>query len=69
MSAANTESSAGEPEGRVGAQPVEIVGILVAAGDRKDTGAQDVGHGECLDVTAEAVLRGANESIRLPAGY
>ncbi|BCG75843.1 hypothetical protein MesoLj113a_70010 [Mesorhizobium sp. 113-1-2] len=36
---------AGELEGRVGAQPIEIVGILVAACDRKDAGAQNVGHG------------------------
>ena len=35
----------GELEGRIGAQPVEIIGVLVAAGDRKDSGAQDIGHG------------------------
>ena len=36
---------AGELEGRIAAQPVEIVGVLVAARDREDAGAQDVGHG------------------------
>ena len=30
---------AGELEGRIGAQPVEIVGVLVAAGDGEDAGA------------------------------
>jgi hypothetical protein len=34
---------AGELEGRVSAQAVEIVGVLVAAGDGKDAGEQDLG--------------------------
>lgn len=33
---------AGQLESRVRAQPVEIVGILKAAGDRQNAGAQDV---------------------------
>jgi len=34
---------AGELEGRVAAQPVEIVGVLIAAGNGEDASAQDVG--------------------------
>ena len=37
------EPSAGELEGRVAAQPVEIVGVLIAAGDRENPGAQNIG--------------------------
>lgn len=32
-------------EGRIGAQPTEIVGVFIAAGDGEDAGARDVGHG------------------------
>ena len=35
---------AGKLEGRIAAQQVEVVGILVAAGDGEDAGAQNVGH-------------------------
>jgi len=34
---------ASELEGRVAAQPVEIVGVLIAAGNGEDAGAQDIG--------------------------
>ena len=34
---------AGELESRIGAQKIEIVGVLVAAGDREDAGADHVG--------------------------
>src|SRR5580693_5102111 len=34
---------AGQLESRVAAQPVEIVGVLIAAGDGEDAGAQDIG--------------------------
>jgi len=37
------QPAAGELEGRIQAQPVEVVGILVAAGDRENAGAQDIG--------------------------
>ena len=43
--AAVGQPSAGQLEGRIAAQPVEIVGVLIAAGDGEDAGAQDVGHG------------------------
>ncbi|PBB95668.1 hypothetical protein [Mesorhizobium sp. WSM3862] len=32
-------------EGWIGARPIEIVGILITAGDGEDTDAQNVGHG------------------------
>ena len=35
---------AGKLEGRVAAQEVKVVGVLVAAGDGEDAGAQNVGH-------------------------
>ena len=37
------QASAGELEGRVGAQNVEIIGVLVAATDSEDAGADHVG--------------------------
>ena len=37
------QASAGELEGGVGAQVVEVVGIFVAAGDRQDAGQHDLG--------------------------
>ena len=37
------QTSAGELEGGVGAQVVEVVGILVTAGDGQDAGEQDLG--------------------------
>ncbi len=42
--AAVRQASAGELEAGVGAQMVEVVGILVAASDGEHAGAQDVGH-------------------------
>ena len=42
--AAVRKSAAGQFEAGIKAQPVEIVAILVAARDRQDAGAQDVGH-------------------------
>ena len=37
------QSPAGQLERRIEAQPVEIVGVLIAAGDGEDAGAQDIG--------------------------
>ena len=37
------EPPPGELEGCVAAQPVEVVGVLVAAGDRENPGAQNLG--------------------------
>jgi hypothetical protein len=42
--AAVRKSAAGQFEAGIKAQPVEIVAVLVAARDRQDAGAQDVGH-------------------------
>ena len=41
--AALGQAPAGELEGGIGAQMVEVVGILVPAGDRQDAGQQDLG--------------------------
>jgi hypothetical protein len=38
------QAPAGELEGWIGAQPVEIVAVLIAAGNGEDAGAQDIGH-------------------------
>ena len=45
---------AGQLEGRVGAQPVEVVAILITAGDGEDPGAQDIGQqmGDPVRITA-----------------
>ncbi len=43
--AAFRQPSAGQLEGRVLAQIVQVVGIRIAAGDGEDAGAQDVRHG------------------------
>src|SRR5712664_2507689 len=43
IDAAVGQPATGELEGRIQAQPVEVVGILVAAGDRENAGAQDIG--------------------------
>ena len=43
VGAAVGQPAASQLEPRIGAQPVEIVGILPAAGDGKDAGAQDIG--------------------------
>ena len=40
--AAVRQPAAGQLERRVGAQDIEVIGILVAAGDGKDAGAQNV---------------------------
>jgi hypothetical protein len=42
--AAVRKSAAGQFEAGIKAQPVKIVAVLVAARDRQDAGAQDVGH-------------------------
>ncbi len=51
---------ASELEGRIAVQPVEIVGVLVAARDHEDAGAQNVGHGarEPVRITRIADHRG-----------
>ena len=36
------QAAAGELEGRIGAQPVEVVAVLIAAGNRQDPGADHV---------------------------
>jgi len=36
--------SAGQLEAGIGAQMIEVVGILIAAGNGKHAGAQNVGH-------------------------
>ena len=38
------QPTAGELEGRIVTQPVEIIAVLVAAGDRQDAGANNIGH-------------------------
>ena len=43
IGAAVGQPPAGQLEGRVGAQPVEVVAVLITAGDGEDAGAQDVG--------------------------
>ena len=43
IGAAVGQPAASELEPRIGAQPVEVVGVLIAAGDGKDAGAQDIG--------------------------
>jgi len=42
--AAVGQASAGQFESGVKAQPVEIVAVLIAAGDGQDAGPQDIGH-------------------------
>ena len=37
------QASAGQLEARIGAQMIEVVGILIAAGDGEHAGAQDIG--------------------------
>jgi hypothetical protein len=37
------QATAGQLEARIPTQVVEVVGILVAAGDRQDPGPEDVG--------------------------
>ena len=41
--AALGQASAGELEGGIGAQVVEVVGVLITAGDRQDAGEHDLG--------------------------
>jgi hypothetical protein len=43
VGAALGQAAAGELEGGIGAQVVEVVGVRVAAGDRQDAGEQDLG--------------------------
>ena len=43
ITAAVRQAAAGELEAGVGAQMIEVVGILVAAGDGEHAGAQDIG--------------------------
>ena len=54
LDAAVGQPAASQLEPRIGAQPVEIVGILPAAGDGKDAGAQDIGQpmGDPLRIAA-----------------
>ena len=42
ISTAVRQAATGELEGRIGAQPVEVVAVLIAAGNRQDPGADHV---------------------------
>ena len=60
IGAAVGQPPAGQLERRIGAQPVEVVGVLIAAGDGEDAGPQDVGQpmGDPLRVAAVRDHRG-----------